>query len=395
MKDGSLLTISSISLGPNGLYVLDKYANVYPQIKSKGFSYIRLGAYFEDGEKFAEIKAGQEDVEGGYPAVRIMRTVLQDLLLDACEDEKSVDMQWGKRLSEVRQNEHGVQVVFEDGTSAKGQLDPCIELNLPIGDILIGADGVHSQIRNHILGPSSPPAQFADVFITNGFLPRSSAILPNPSFKFPAFTFTPSGMFMTVPIDPEAETLAWGINMPTLPRSREEWKKAEEDGSASRTAKTKFDSIYRQPVRSLLDNARDEYSKIYVPYHVPRVDRWYKGRLCLLGDAAHAMPEKGQGSGLAFEDIAILTRYLTRPSSLDTTADWEGLFIQFQKSREPRIDKVRASSKSFTSARESKGWMWVWWCKKWAFRGFSWWKGGVLDFTSQTVYNVDQVDLSD
>lgn len=109
----------SISLGPNALQVLDKYAGVYDQVKAAGFTYHSFGAYFEDGERLGAIKVGQKD---GYPAVRIMRTTLHKVLLDAGEGmEGKIQVKYGAKFSAIEQGEEGVTVTFEDGSSASGK----------------------------------------------------------------------------------------------------------------------------------------------------------------------------------------------------------------------------------------------------------------------------------
>lgn len=110
----------SISLGPNALQVLDKHAGIYGQLRDIGFSYHRFGAYAEDGEKLGEILVGDES-DGGYPALRIMRSTLHKALLDAGEKmEGMIDVNYGARLERIEEDDKGVTAYFEDGSSAKG-----------------------------------------------------------------------------------------------------------------------------------------------------------------------------------------------------------------------------------------------------------------------------------
>ncbi|KAF7328385.1 putative kynurenine 3-monooxygenase [Mycena venus] len=344
----------SISLGPNALQVLDRYAGVYDQIRAAGFSYHRFGAYADDGEKFGEIAAGEEGKGAeGYPSVRIMRSTLHK-----------------------RKTSKGVTAYFEDGSNAKG-------------DILIGADGMHSKVRQHVLGSEAPTPTFDGMCIVYGFLPASSAIPPSADFAFPAFMFTPSGVFMTIPIDPEGKTLAWVINQSVEERSRDEWRELERSGEAARLAKADYDDIQTQPVRSLLDNADETKARLWAAYSIPELPKWHKSRVCLIGDAAHGLPPNGgQGSAMAFEDAAILTRLLT---SKDTT-NYDQLFRQFEAIRRPRIKRLRQLSKASGAAKAKSGRV-GWYVKKWAFRAFFAWNRGVLQHAEQPTYDVDQVNL--
>ena len=164
----------SITLGPNALQVLDKYAGIYDKVKESGFIYRRMGAYAEDGEKFGDIKVGEEDSQPGkYPAVRIMRSLLHQHLLSALEEAK-IEIKYGADMTKIEETESDVSVHFKDGTIAKG-------------DVVIGADGIHSKVREHVLGADAPTPTFDRLCIVYGFLPTSAAKLPHEHFTFPAF----------------------------------------------------------------------------------------------------------------------------------------------------------------------------------------------------------------
>lgn len=200
--------------------------------------------------------------------------------------------------------------------------------------------------------------------------------------------FTPSGLFMTIPIDSEAKTLAWVINKATTDRTREGWRELEHSGEAARLAKADYDDIPTQPVRSLLDNADDTNARMWAPYSIPALPKWHTSRVCLIGDAAHGLPPNGQGSAMAFEDAAILTRLLT----LEGTPDYEKLFSKFEAIRKPRVESLRESSKG--DLFKAKTGPWAWYLKKWVFRAFFWWNNGVLQHTKETTYDVDEVSIA-
>jgi 2-polyprenyl-6-methoxyphenol hydroxylase-like FAD-dependent oxidoreductase len=111
----------SLSLGPNGLRVLDTYAGVYDRLKTIGFAYNTIGAYTAEGEKLGNIRAGEQDDEGnGYPALRIMRPELHKALLEAVE-EKGIEVKYGMKLSRIDEGEDSVTAHFEDGLQATGK----------------------------------------------------------------------------------------------------------------------------------------------------------------------------------------------------------------------------------------------------------------------------------
>jgi len=62
----------------------------------------------------------------------------------------------------------------------------------------------------------------------------------------------------------------------------------------------------------------------------------YKDKLCLIGDAAHAIvPFFGQGMNCGFEDCTILDELMTKNDT-----DWESLFHSFEQSRKPNTDAI-------------------------------------------------------
>lgn len=118
------------------------------------------------------------------------------------------------------------------------------ELNGTPGDILIGADGIHSKVREHVLGPSAPTPTYIGSCTMSGFLPVDSITAPC-GFNFPAMIFTPIGliMAMAILIDPEGKTIAKG---------REGWREYEVSGEAARVAKAEHADCTTEPIRSLL-----------------------------------------------------------------------------------------------------------------------------------------------
>jgi 2-polyprenyl-6-methoxyphenol hydroxylase-like FAD-dependent oxidoreductase len=201
--------------------------------------------------------------------------------------------------------------------------------------------------------------------------------------------FTPSGIFITMPIDPEGKTLAWVVTTTVEDRSRDEWRELERSGLAARRATTLYADIETQPIRSLLDNADQTKARIWAAYSIPDLPAWHTPRVCLIGDAAHGLPPHGgEGSALAFEDAAILTRLFT---STDTTS-YDQLFRRFEAIRRPRIKRLRRLSKASGEATAKTGRV-GWYVKKLAFRAFFGVKGGVHHHAEKPTYDVDQVNI--
>lgn len=239
-------------------------------------------------------------------------------------------------------------------------------LELTAGSALIGADGIHSFTRQHVL-PEPPKPTYAGSCVINGFLPRSSVTTPTPDYPFPAMIFSPSGLLMTIPIDPSGQQLAWGITK-TVPddKGRAGWAAYESSGAAYADAKADFDNITTEPIRSLLDNADAKTAKLWAAYSIPDLPRWHRGRVCLIGDAAHALPPNGQGSAMAFEDAALLVRLLTDSKAMER--GYEAVFGHWETVRRKRVEDVKKHSKvggMMKSSHHPESW--AWWAKTWLF----------------------------
>ena len=203
-----------------------------------------------------------------------------------------------------------------------------------------------------------------------------------PGWTLPATIFTPVGIIMTVPVDPQGEMLAWGSSQALPEKDREGWTEYERSGEAARAAKKDYEGITTEPIKSLIHTADDTACRVWAPYSIPELPTWHTDRVLLIGDAAHALPPNGQGSAMAFEDAAYLTRLLQSGS------DYPKLFEQFEKGRRPRIATVGAVSKTAGSLKSANPSPRRWYLKKWLFWGFFWWNGWSIKSTKIVSYNV-------
>ncbi|KAM0747418.1 FAD/NAD(P)-binding domain-containing protein [Meredithblackwellia eburnea MCA 4105] len=367
----------SLSLTPPGLRVLDHYAGVYDKIAQTGFNYYRMGMYDDGGRKMGDFVGGQEGVKGGYPSVRIMRPDLHSILMDACAEKADlIKVVYGAKLEKIEEEEKGVTAFFEDGSKATA-------------DVLVGADGIHSKVRQHILGADSPTPRYIGVCHISGYLPTSKVILPD-NFSLPFNIFSPNGFIMVMPRDPDAKIVGWGVSN-TLPEpagGRDAWNEYVESGEAARLAKAQYSSYTSEPFRSLLDNV-DEVKdiKIWAHHSTEPLRTWHTTKVCLIGDAAHALPPNGQGSALAFEDAAFLARLLATQSDKGT----ERVFAHFERVRRERVNLIAKLSKGAGTAKFASSPL-VYWLKKTAFSWFFWFKNYEFKSEEMLAYDVDQLD---
>ncbi|KAF8131261.1 hypothetical protein K438DRAFT_1694925 [Mycena galopus ATCC 62051] len=365
------IAASSITLAPNALRALDHVIGVYDRLKPVGFSYRHLEMHADDGYEFGRLV--QYDDE--YDALRIMRSTLHNTLLDACAEQPDlIDVHYGARLTHIEDGANGVTARFEDGSSAQG-------------DFLIGADGIHSKVREHVLGPSAPTPTFLGSCIVSGSLPLSSIKAP-PTWNFPAVIFTAVGMIAVWPNDHTSTDASWYATEELPPKDRDGWREYAESGAAARAAKANYASVQTEPIRSLMDNVQDDAVQLWVPHSMPDLPTWHRGRVCLIGDAAHALPPNGQGSAMAFEDAAYLARLLSSEEAL--ACGFERVFAQFERNRRARVKALGdggAVKKGSPSA-------WKYILKKWAMSAYFAWHNYEVRDHRISSYDVTKQDVT-
>lgn len=197
----------------------------------------------------------------------------------------------GKRLSAVEQRpdraertggEHrpGVTAHFADGTTVAG-------------DLLIGADGLHSVVRT-ALDPAAPPPRYVGQQVFYGY--SSGVELPDPADHIQfvrgaaAFGFIPT-------VDGEV----WWFARVDGDELTAEQLAAAGSHKAQLSARLAADPVPAAVVAAatsvLVTNA----------YDLPDVATWRSGRVLIVGDAAHAAsPATGQGASMALEDAVAL-----------------------------------------------------------------------------------------
>jgi len=103
---------------------------------------------------------------------------------------------------------------------------------------------------------------------------------------------------------------------------------------------------YYQPIPSLIARTRDIIALNV--FDIQSLPRWHKGRVVLIGDAAHAVsPNSGQGASLALEDAMYLAKLLR-----DCGPDYAEAFACFERDRKPRVERIVAAGRRAASDKE-------------------------------------------
>ena len=306
-----------LQIAPNGMHVLAEIG-LADEMISRGSIAESFDFYSQSGMRLGSINQDMRR-RFGQPAVNMRRTTLNEAIVSTawCEN---VELFFEKRLVGI-DDRAGQPVVarFADGSSAEG-------------DVLIGADGVHSAVRAHVI-PDGPRPFDTGLIGFGGFLPRS-LLETAPIGQRVETTFGQSGFFGygLCSSDPEDSVMWWstqpgrGIDAATFRAM---------DQAALKRHLLDFHAGWHDPIPRLLEAVGPIV--VTPTLDVATLPTWSRGRVLLIGDAAHATsPHAGQGASLALEDALRLARLLGSGRDLAAT------FEAFEAERRPRAERVVA-----------------------------------------------------
>jgi 2-polyprenyl-6-methoxyphenol hydroxylase-like FAD-dependent oxidoreductase len=219
----------------------------------------------------------------------ILRPVLHDIL-SAAVRTTGVKVTLGVTVAALAQDAAGVEVSFTDGRTGRY-------------DLVVGADGIHSQIRSMIF-PDLPPPQF-----TGQGCWRVVANRPPEVDRTEMYFGGPVKLGIN-PVSDEEMYMFVLEHVPDNPFFADEVLVPHLIGLIA-----SYDGAVAAVRESITQPAQVNYRPlewILVP------DPWYHGRVVLVGDAAHATtPHLASGAGLAAEDGIVLAQEIQRHESVD------------------------------------------------------------------------------
>jgi 6-hydroxynicotinate 3-monooxygenase len=248
----------------------------------------------------------------GGPFLNVHRADLHDVLQTALRPGTIV---FGHRLAELEETADAVRLRFENGVAAEA-------------DVVIGADGIWSRVREIILGDEE--LRFTGRVAQRAIFPTQS--IPGPRIRDCTKWWGPDrhmlAYFMTARRDEvylmgSVPAEFWDSEQPSLPCPRDDFIAAFAHFHADlRRAVEVCGEVMMWPI---FDRERD--------------DRWSDGRVVLLGDACHPVrPYMAAGGSMAIEDAVILSRCLAEGGDLRTA------FRRYAATRIRRVAEVQRIS---------------------------------------------------
>ncbi|KAJ5886528.1 uncharacterized protein N7473_009202 [Penicillium subrubescens] len=319
-RSASLDIGGAIMLSPNALRILDALG-IYEKIKPRGFEFTNLHFYTDkplDSYEFGNREKYQ------YDALRIYRYELIDALLTAVK-EKGIPIEYGKKFTRIlTESETEVTWEFEDGKTGQAAC-------------LVGADGIHSRVRNYLY-PNLEP-QFTNAVGVTAAVPTSQ-LKGTDAYEMPVTIMNPKhGAFVIAKQLPDGSEVLIGKQKRAAELGREGWNKLLNDKQWCVDFLREGSETFPEIVQSSVSNIPLDRINLWPFYVVPKLDTWASkhSRVVILGDAAHAIPPTaGQGINQAFEDVYIYALILSKCQQHNLE---QGLKV-WQKGRQERVDLV-------------------------------------------------------
>ena len=268
--------------------------------------------HWKTGRTWKLFDLGPQSVERyGAPYFFIHRGDLHAVLAEAVRAHKADAIHLNERCIGVERDDRAVTLHLAGGRTARGCL-------------LIGADGVHSEVRAGVFGAGRP--QFTGCIAWRGVIPAGR--LPKGIPMAGTNWLGPGRHIVHYPLR-RGEML----NFVGLV-DRDDWQ--VESWSARGTAEEcRADFAgWHENARAIVE-AVDEPYKWALMLRAP-MSAWSRGRVTLLGDACHpTLPDLAQGACMAIEDACVLARCLAAFG-----ADHKAAFARYEAARIPRTSRI-------------------------------------------------------
>jgi 2-polyprenyl-6-methoxyphenol hydroxylase-like FAD-dependent oxidoreductase len=309
---------AGIQMLPNSSRVL-RHIGIEQKLRRTAFEpYSHLNRVWDTGEVKRELPMPESLF--GAPFLCMHRGDLHEALLANLPREI---IHLNKKLTGLDQAKGQVTLSFADGTTARA-------------DAAIGADGVHSLVRELIVGPDAPihKGRIAYRAVFDTALMGGKTIAPSR-----AKWWGPDRHIVIYYTKADRSEVYFVTSVPEPADwiTEESWS-AKGDVKELRAAYEGF----HPEVRSVLDACPDCH-KWAILEREP-LAKWSDGRVALLGDACHPMtPYMAQGAATAIEDAAVLARCLAAEHD-----DIARAFAVYEATRKPRTSRIQAISSANT-----------------------------------------------
>jgi 2-polyprenyl-6-methoxyphenol hydroxylase-like FAD-dependent oxidoreductase len=324
---------AGIQMAPNAVKVLRGLGIEERLVRIAFQSEVALSRVWNTGEVTSELRLGHEVEERyGAPYLYLHRADLH-AAIESTVPREIVHLEM--KLARLEPDAHHVTLSFTNGARVTA-------------DAVIGADGVHSIIRETLLGPEQPRFTGRVAYRTTFAASRLGAARITPArTKW----WGPDRHMVVYYVTAAQDEIYFVTSVPESAEwmTPESWS-AKGDLDALRAAYAGF----HEEVQAVLRACPEVYK--WALLDRDPLPRWWEGRVALLGDACHPMtPYMAQGAASALEDAAVLMRCLEG-------VDADGLseaFELYEATRKPRASAIQTTSSTNTWLRDATDPGWV------------------------------------
>ncbi|WP_432790497.1 FAD-dependent monooxygenase [Brevibacterium sp. K11IcPPYGO002] len=313
------------TLGSNGLDAL-AVLDLQEAVLAHGFATPAIELRSGTGRPLGLSRIGTTGPDG-TTSQTMRRTDLYAVFRDRAVTE-GIPITYGRELVSAVDTDNGVTATFGDGSTAEG-------------DILVGCDGVHSRTRM-LIDPTSPPPVSAGLINYGGYTSGVDVETEPGTFRM----IFGERAFFGYAMAPD-RTVWWFVNEPTTVTSAASLPVRSEAELA-----THLSGLFRNdsgPAAELI-TAGSDLARPTLTYLLPHLPRWQRGRMIVIGDAAHApSPSSGQGASLAIEDALVLAQCVRDLGPTRTAFD------RFEAIRRPRVERIVKAAARINSNKSATG----------------------------------------
>ena len=288
---------------------------------------------WRNGKVIAENQLGSSVREQyGAPYYHVHRGDLLRLLVVAAHEQPSIALHNNSRVSDISQTEQGVTLKIDSSEHH--------------GDVLIGADGIHSAVSAALWGDQQPRftgniawrAMVPTARLPKGLIRPMSTAWWGPHKHFVHYYVRSGELINCVCV---VEKKGWEI---------ESWTETGDH------AELKADFAgWHTDIQQLIDNMDPTSLFKWALHDREPMTQWSNGRATLLGDACHpTLPFMAQGAAMAIEDAAVLARCLADGDAVTTALE---RYESLRKARTAGIQKGSRRNATVFHLSGVKAWM--------------------------------------
>lgn len=326
---------AGIQMSPNAMHVL-RALGLEPLLRQMAFQPPAwTHRVWDTGEHLADLAFGAEaEQRYGAPYLLLHRGDLHAAILSAVPTSV---IRFNQKLLDIVPRASTVELVFADGSRATA-------------DGVVGADGVHSRVREILLGPERP-------IFTGRVAHRTvfpAALLGDFAVDTCTKWWGPDRHIVVYPVNPRRDEIYFVTSVPDPHWDVESWSQRGEMAEVIEAL-----AGFHPDVQRLLAACPQVHK--WALFERDPLPRWSAGAIVLLGDACHPMtPYMAQGAANALEDAAVLSR------CLQAVADPAIAFKRYEATRLERTARIQLTSRQNTWGKQAGDPSWVYGYNAWA-----------------------------